>query len=214
MSKPPSPVVELVVIFGKLVCGGDSEVVVIAGRLVSDEESEDFDVSLAVEDASDVSALLDVLDGAAVEAADEEALPSVDVSDKAGNLGACASTVVKGNIANRNRNKNFMGATFSLEDRRMAGKMREVLNCRAAPQRRRRMKMTRSSGVMANEFRPRRPACCSNGGLQQGRKMLLGFLADGSCAGGLLMGTPPSGGCTSLKGVNETRGFGCGLTGV
>ena len=126
MIKPPSPVVELVVIFGKLDSGGDSEVVVRAGRLVSVEESEEFDVSSAVEDASDFSALLDVLDGAAVEAADEEALPSVDVSDKAGNLGACASTVVKGNIANRNRNKNFMGATFSLEDRRMAGKMREV----------------------------------------------------------------------------------------
>lgn len=127
--RPPSPVVELVVIFGRLVSGGESEVVVVrGGRLVSVEESEDVDVCSAVEDFSDVSALLGVLDGAAVEAADAEDLPSVDVSDKAGSLGACASTVVKGNIASRN--KNFMGATFSLVNPRMIGKMRENIKLR------------------------------------------------------------------------------------
>lgn len=128
MIRPPDPVVVLVVIFGKLVSGGESEVVVRGGRLVSVEESEDFDVGSAVDDCSDVSALLDVFDGAAVDAADAEDLASVDVSDKAGSLGACASTVAKGNIANRN--KNLMGGRFSVDNPRIVGKMREKIKLR------------------------------------------------------------------------------------
>lgn len=121
--RPPSPVVELVVSSGKVVSRGDSEDVVKAGRLVSAGASEDVVVvSLAVEASSDVSALSDVLDGAAVEAADEDR-PSADVSDEADDLGACASTVVKGNMANRNRK--VMDAMFSFGDGRIAGKMKE-----------------------------------------------------------------------------------------
>ena len=126
--RPSDPVVEPVVIFGKLVSAGESEVMVRGGRLVSLEVSEDVDVGSAVEDCSDVSTLMDVFDGAAVDAADAEDLPSVDVSDKAGSLGACASAVVKGNIANRN--KNLMGGRFSLVDPRIVGKMIENIKLR------------------------------------------------------------------------------------
>lgn len=126
--RPSDLVVELVVIFGKFVSGGESEVEVRGGRVVSVEMSEDVDVGSAVEDCSDVSTLLDVFDGAAVEAADAEDLPSVDVSDKAGSLGACASTAVKGNIANRN--KNLMGGRSSLVNPRIVGKMIENIKLR------------------------------------------------------------------------------------
>lgn len=108
--RPSNPEVELVVSPGKFVSGGDSEDVVRAGRLVSAGDSEDVVVSLAVEASFDVSTLLDVFDGAAVEVA--------DVSDKAGNLGACASTFVIGKAANRNKNSR-------LGDGRIAGKMKE-----------------------------------------------------------------------------------------
>lgn len=83
--RPPSAEVELVVRAGKVVSGGDSEDVIRSGRLFSDEDSEEVVVSLAVEDPFVVSALSDVLDGAAVEVADGEDLLS---ADKAGNLGA------------------------------------------------------------------------------------------------------------------------------
>lgn len=123
--RPSSPLVELVVVVvvrsGSPVSGGDSEDVV-GVELVSVEDSEEVIVSLVLEASVDVSALLDVLDGAVVEAADEEDLPSVVVSVKAGCLGACASTVAKGNMANKN--KIFMDATFRRGDRRISRKSR------------------------------------------------------------------------------------------
>lgn len=110
-------------IAGKVVSGGGSEDVVRSGRLVSDEDSEEVVVSLAVEDSFFVSALSDVFDGTAVEVADGEDLLSAEVSDEAGNLGACASTDVKKRIAINN--KSLVGKNSVLFDPRIAGQARE-----------------------------------------------------------------------------------------
>lgn len=112
-----------------------ADVVVIGGRFVSGGDSEDVMVSF-VEEASFVvvSALLDVLDGVAVEVADAEDLPSVEVFGKAGNLGACASTpATKSRLM---RNKSFVGANSIFSSRRIAQlKRRRYSTCKAAPSR-------------------------------------------------------------------------------
>jgi hypothetical protein len=99
------------------------DVVVIRGKFVSGGDSEDVVVSF-VEEASlvVVSALLDVGDGVAVEVADGEDLPSVEVSGKAGGLGACASTLAKKRTVIRN--KNLVDANSRLSSRRIAPPMR------------------------------------------------------------------------------------------
>lgn len=117
--RPPCPEDEDVVSDGKLVSGKDSADVVRAGKLVSVGASEVVLVSLGVVEGSlVVSVLLDVLDGAPVEVADED-LPSAEVSDKSGKSGACASTVAMNRIVIRK--KRFMGARFTFRGRRIAG---------------------------------------------------------------------------------------------